>query len=343
MDILIIGGTRFVGHYTALALHEAGHDVAVFTRGRQPFQLPKTIRHIKGDRENTADLEAAATAREWDVVWDNMSYNAAHARAAVATFRDRCGLFIHTSTLAVYSVCAGIFSPYREEDFERGRPLTERRGTYPYDYGIDRREGEQVLQAAHADHGFPFVSLRLPAVLGPRDYSLRAWSYWRRILEDRRLILPDGGIEMHRSVFSGDVVDALLAIIQKGRELAGSAYNLAGREIVSLRQFAERSAELMGVEAEIIDIPGSILKAAGIDLDRLSPYTTWGDHLHSIAKAQHEFGFKTTPIENWLPSTIEWHLEQRREAEPPGWELRAKEAALIERWKPFLRELKSSN
>ncbi len=339
MNILIIGGTRFVGHYTALALHEAGHRVAVFTRGRQPIELPSSIHHIKGDRGSEDDLKSAADIRDWDVVWDNMSYTAEHARTAVRVFRGSCQLFIHTSTLAVYSVCAGIVSPYREEDFERGRPLVERRGNYPYDYGLDRYEGEEVLQAAHAEHGFPFVSVRLPAVLGPRDYSLRAWSYWRRLLEDDRIILPDAGMEMHRSVFSGDVVDALLAIIERGAELAGRAYNLGGDEIVSLRWFVERSAELLGREVEIIDIPRTLIAAAGIDPEKLSPYTTWGNHLHSIARAQHELEFKPTPIENWLPTTIEWHLAERRDADPPGWDLRPQEAQLAERWKSLLRSI----
>ncbi len=339
MNILIIGGTRFVGRYTALALHEAGHQVAVFTRGRHPIDLPRDVQHIQGDRTNDVDLQAAAAARSWDVVWDNMSYTGAHARAAVRIFGERCGLFIHTSTLAVYSVCEGIVSPYREDDFQRGRPLEELRDRYPYDYGIKRREGEQVLQEAHAAHGFPFVCVRLPAVLGPRDYSLRAWSYWRRILEDGRLILPDGGIEMHRPVYSGDVVSALLAIIQRGDKLAGRAYNLGSREIVSLRRLVEASAEILRAPVEVLDIPRSALEAAGIDPEQLSPYTTWGNHLHSIARAQHELDFQPTPLESWLGPTIEWHLEQRRDAEPPGWELRADEAKLAERWTAFLRQL----
>ncbi len=339
VNILIIGGTRFFGHFTALALHQTGHDVAVFTRGRHPIDLPDAVRHIKGDREKDADLERAAKARDWDVVWDNMSYSGAHARAAARIFRDRCGLFIHTSTLAVYSVCAGIVSPYREDDFARGRPLTERRGTYPYDYGLDRREGEEVLQAAHAEHGFPFVSVRFPAVLGPRDYSLRAWSYWRRALEHGRVILPGGGMEMHRSVYSGDVVQALLAIIARGAELAGRAYNVAGREIVSLRYLVERSAEILGVEVEILDVPRSVIAAFGIDPEKLSPYTTWGDHLQSIAKAQHELEFQPTPLEEWLAPTIEWHLKQRRDAEPPGWDLRPQEAELTGRWKVLIGRL----
>ena len=336
MNVLIIGGTRFVGHFTALALREAGHDVAVFTRGLQPIELPQDIQHIKGDRNNDADLESAAAARDWDIVWDNMSYTARQARSAVRAFDGRCSLFIHTSTLAVYSVCDGIVSPYREDDFGRGRPMLERREIYPYDYGIQRREGEEVLQEAHATNGFPFVSVRLPAVLGPRDYSLRAWSYWRRILEGERLILPDGGIEMHRSVYSGDVVDGLLAIVERSSELAGNAYNLAGREIVSLRQFIDASAAVLGVDVEILDLPRSVLEAAGIDVDKLSPYTTWGDHLEAIAKAQHQLEFQPTPMEEWLAPTIEWHLEHRRDADPPGWDLRGKEQGLAVRWADFV-------
>ncbi len=339
MNILIIGGTRFVGHYTALALHEAGHDVAVFTRGLHGSDLPPAIRHLRGDRKNEADLAAAAAANDWDVVWDNMSYTAEDARAAVRIFRDRCALFIHTSTLAVYSVCDGILSPYREEDFLRGRPRHELRGRYPYDYGIQRREGEEVLQQAFATDGFPFVSVRLPAVLGPRDYSLRAWSYWRRIIEDGRLILPDGGREVHRPVYSGDVVAALLAIVERGGELAGRAFNLGAREIVSLRRFVEMSASALGAEVEIVDLPRSVLEIAGLDPERLSPYTTWANHLHCIARAQDELGFTPTPLEDWLPATIEWHLAHRREADPPGWELRPQESALAERWKALIKQL----
>jgi 2'-hydroxyisoflavone reductase len=339
LNVLIIGGTRFVGRFTALALREAGHNVAVFTRGKSPFDLPGDIQHIKGDRKVDADLAAAAATRAWDVVWDNMSYTARDARSAVRIFGGDCGLFIHTSTLAVYSVCEGITSPYREEDFERGRPLEERRGTYPYDYGIQRREGEQVLHGAFANDRFPFVIVRLPAVLGPRDYSLRSWSYWRRMLEDSRLILPDGGIEMHRPVYCGDVVNALLAIIERGSAVAGQAYNLGSWEIVSLRDFVERSAAIMGLEPEIIDLPRSALETADLDPQALSPYTTWGNHLHSIAKAQHDLSFEPTPMDQWLAPTIEWHIENRREADPPGWEFRAEEAKLIARWREFLSEL----
>lgn len=332
MKILIIGGTRFVGHYTALELREAGHEVTVFTRGRHSIDLPGDVTHIAGDRENEADLRGAAGAEDWDVVWDNMSYTAAHARAAVRVFENRCRLFLHTSTLAVYSVCEGILSPYHEQDFHRGRPLYDRREIYPYDYGLQRREGEQVLQAAFEERGFPFVTLRLPAVLGPRDYSLRAWAYWRRILDGEWLILPDGGREAHGLVYSGDVVDAVVAVMERGRDLAGRAYNLGGAEIISLRAFVEISAEMMEQKVELLDIPASLLEATGIEPEKLSPYSTWANHLHAIERAQRDLGFEPTPMKDWLYPTIEWHMENRRDAEPPGWELRDAENRLGRHW-----------
>ncbi len=305
MDILIISSTRFFRYETALALDQTKHNVAVFTRNRRKVELPPGIEHMIGDREVDADLERAATAREWDLVWDNMSRPEAHARAAVPIFRDRCRLFIYTSTLAVYSVCEGIDSPYDEDDFHAGREMVERLGTYPFDYGIGRRAGERVLQEAHAEFGFPYLSVRLPAVLGPLDYSLRAWSYWRRIADDARLVLPDGGSEMIGLVYSGDVVRGMLAICERGSQLSGRAYNFGGAEYVSLRNFVERSATILGGAAEIIDLPRSALAAAGIDPQELSPYSTWGNHLQSIERARRDLGFEPIPIDKWLPETIE--------------------------------------
>lgn len=339
MKVLIIGGTRFFGYFSALALAEAGHAVTVFTRGRQKSELPDAIEHAVGDRESETDLVRWARAGPWDAVWDNISYTAAHAEAAVRVFRDRCGFFLHTSTLAVYSVCEGIVSPYREEDFGAGRPMEERRGLYPYAYGLDRRAGEEVLREAHATHGFPAAVLRLPVVLGPRDYSLRAWAYWRRLLEGGPLLLPDGGADAHRPAFSGDVARAVVGLLTSGGEHAGEAYNLAGREIVSLAQFVRLSAAILGVDADVVGVPREALERAGLPPDEVSPWSTWGNHLPAIDKAKTRLAFEPTPLEAWLRDTIEWHVAERRDAEPPGWKHRPDEIRFAERWREWLRSL----
>ena len=341
MDILVIGGTRFFGYQTVLTLVEDGHDLAVFTRGRRQADLPTPVRHIIGDRENEEDLERAAAEREWDVVWDNINRTPEDARSAIRVFGSRCDLFIYTSTLAVYTVCEGIYNPYREEDLERGRPMEERRGRYPYDYGLDRRMSEMLFRQAYEEHGFPYVSIRLPVVIGPRDYSLRAWAYWRRILEGGPLILPDGGAEMQRPIYSDDCVQAVRRIIERlGSIERGRAYNFAGHEIMSLCDFVTASAEFLARDVDIADIPATLLARSGIDPDDLSPFSTWGNHLNSIDRARAELGFEPTPFEDWLAPAIEWHLEHSRDADPPGWDLRDDEAKLVARWARAIRPLR---
>lgn len=337
MKVLVLGGTRFFGYFSVLALARSGHRVTVFTRGRQEAELPETVERETGDREREADLARLARAGPWDAVWDNISYTAAHAEAAVRAFDGRCGVFLHTSTLAVYTVCEGILAPYREVDFNAGRPMEELRGTYPYAYGLDRRAGEEVLWAAAARSGFPAVVLRLPVVLGPRDYSLRAWAYWRRLLDGGPVLLPDGGAHAHRLVFSGDVVGVVVSLLESGAGHAGEAFNLAGREIVSLEAFLRLSARSLGVEADVLGVPREVLAAAGLPPEEISPWDPWGNHLHEIGKAQTRLGFQPTPLLDWLPETIEWHRRERADAEPPGWAHRPRELALAERWRAAWR------
>ena len=56
MEILMMGGTRFVGRPLVGHFLRAGHQVCLFTRGKQP--LPRWGEHIRGDRSDAAGLAA---------------------------------------------------------------------------------------------------------------------------------------------------------------------------------------------------------------------------------------------------------------------------------------------
>ena len=48
MRILLMGGTRFIGKPLVQQLLAAGHQLTLFTRGRQP--IPAGVLHLSGDR-----------------------------------------------------------------------------------------------------------------------------------------------------------------------------------------------------------------------------------------------------------------------------------------------------
>jgi len=71
MNILIIGGTRFLGRHLVEAALARGHGVTLFNRGKSNPNLFPNVETIQGDREH--DIEKLSD-REWDAVIDTCGY-----------------------------------------------------------------------------------------------------------------------------------------------------------------------------------------------------------------------------------------------------------------------------
>jgi len=70
MNILVLGGTGFIGPCTVRDLIAQGHQVAVFHRGRSIARLPDGVREILGDRCELTNAAAEFRKFSPDVVVD---------------------------------------------------------------------------------------------------------------------------------------------------------------------------------------------------------------------------------------------------------------------------------
>ncbi len=331
MRILVLGGTRFFGLQLVHRLVEEGHQVTVLTRGRTSAPLPPSVERLVADRQQAAALREAVGARTWDVVIDNIGFTAEDSRLAVEVFAGRAGRFFFTSTAAVYSCLEGAVNPYREDDTERLPERARARENPQLAYGFGKLEAERVLQRAYRERGFPITILRLPIVIGPRDHTLRAYSYWVRLKDRAPLILPDGGRVDWRFIYSGDAVRAFLRLLEEERSI-GQVYNFAQEEIVSVREFVKLSAEILGTEVETVDIPLQWLRAQRIE-PVFSPYSIPRSWIVDISKAQRELGWRSTPWREWMRASIEWFEREYHGPPPENYFHRAEELQLIQRWR----------
>ena len=87
MRILVIGGTNFIGPYAVGRLAEAGHEVAVFHRGRTEAELPEGVGRVVGDRRNLGDFVGEFRRLAPEVVLDMIPMNERDARGLVSVFR----------------------------------------------------------------------------------------------------------------------------------------------------------------------------------------------------------------------------------------------------------------
>jgi nucleoside-diphosphate-sugar epimerase len=329
VKVLVIGGTRFLGHELAWRLLAAGHHVSLLNRGTLPDGFGARVERLRGDR-TTVDFERLLRGRGFDAAVDFAAYTGRDGRRAAEVLADRVGHYLAVSSGQVYLVRAGCPRPAREEDY--AGPLLEDPGSGPdkpeWDYGMGKRELEDALVEAWDRARFPATRLRLPMVNGPRDHFRRLERYLWRLLEGRPLLLPGGGERRVRHVYSGSVVKAILSLLGRADSF-GQAYNLAQDETPTLAELLRLLASTLGAPLRLVPAAEERVRAAGLDPVVVSPFSgRWMSFLDPT-RARNELGFVHDPLASYLEVIVTSFLSRPPLDPPPGCDSWAREDALL--------------
>ncbi len=325
MKVLLIGGTRFVGHYLALRLVAQGHRVTVLNRGVTADFLGPWVERLRADRGTDA-FDQALAGKRFDAAVDFAAYRPEEVERAVRVLRGNVDHYVFVSTGQVYLVREGCPRPARESDFEG--PVIPRPGDgldcEEWSYGVLKRRCEAVLIQAT---DFPSTRLRIPMVNGERDYYRRLESYLWRLLDGGPLLVPDGGTEVCRHVYGLDVAEVTATLL--GRPAVfGRAFNLAQWETLPLWEVLGLLAEALGTPERRVPVPAETLIRAGLRPQDVSPYSTrWMSYLDpSLARA--ELQFQSTSLPEVLARVVRAFWTSPPSAPPPGYQGRAAERTL---------------
>ncbi len=100
LDILVLGGTGFIGPHMVREALRRGHRLTLFNRGQTNDTLFRDLETIHGDR--AGDL-AGLRNRNWDAVIDNSGYVPSHVRNSAKLLSPNIGRYLFISTVAVYA------------------------------------------------------------------------------------------------------------------------------------------------------------------------------------------------------------------------------------------------
>lgn len=329
-NILIIGGSRNMGYSLVLRLLEAGHKVTVLNRGIREDNLPATVHRLRADRTDVNQMRRALLAKKFDIVVDFVMFSARDAEAVVELFAGNVDRYIMLSSGQVYLVREDIERPYREDAYH-GRLLpAPKANTYAYEewsYGMNKRLAEDVLIKAHAEQGFPHTNLRLPMVNSERDPFLRLYNYILRLKDGHPILVPETPSYPLRHVYANDVVEVLYQLVHHDVGI-GREYNIAQDELVTIDEFLDIMAQIMGVEARVMRFKTSLLDANGF-LPDCSPFSDrWMSELDN-QRSKDELNIQYTPITEYLEQLVKHYLNAKPTI-PVGYKRRQAEIQLIE-------------
>lgn len=290
MNALLIGGNRFLGVELTLKLLARGHAVTLLNRGNLVDPFGARVKRLTADRGTDA-FDAALRDTKWDVVFDFALFDGPQAERLVRVLDGRAGHVIAISTGQVYLVRTPRPEISVEADYDgpvlAAPPSPAEQEDWAY--GIEKRAAEDVLAASR----LPFTTFRLPMVHGGRDHKPR-WPplLWKLVeRQEIRLRAPQAPV---RHVFSGAVVDQLLAAAERGP--LRRAFNLAWAEPLTCAEFVQHTARQLGVEARIVEEP-----TAGVDACFLN--SRWMSALDA-SLAHRELGFTHPPLATWFPQVF---------------------------------------
>jgi len=307
--ILILGGSRNLGHIIAVHLLESGHTVSVLNRGVTPDELPPEIERIRGTRGDES-FARATRGRRFDLVLDMTTYNSVDAREAVETFRDCSSRYVFVSSGQVYLVRTDAARPFVEESYEGAvmtAPPRDRKSDYEsWEYGVDKRGAEEVFEAAWANEQFPVTTLRLPMVASPRDHYGRIQGYFARLDDGLPILVPDEKGLPIRHVYAPDVARLVEGLVHSSAGL-GKAYNVSQDRSLDLGEYFELLREVTGITPNVVRVARSELDEMQLLPDCSSFSGTWMSELDA-SRAKRELlpsEFRFTDPAEYLPALLD--------------------------------------
>ena len=306
MEVLVLGGSRFVGLRLTELLHRQGHNVSVLNRGKEDATLPYGVQQLVADRNDPLQIKAVLSGKQYDSVFDISGYTTETLKPVVDVLQGNVGHYIFCSTTAVYHL--GEVNPIAE-DF----PLNCEAA--PDSYAGAKILCEQLLRDANVNHDFPATVIRPPVIYGPHNYlPEREFSYFARITQGRKLIIPGDGRNIFHPIHVDDLATAFASV--PGKEIAiGKSYNIMSRHGTTFNLWFTTIADVMGKSIEILHSNGTWFDETVTKLEIQPPsgfVYYWGSsYLFDTEKARQELGwFPKYNIKDGLEMTYKWWVSQ---------------------------------
>ena len=326
MNVLVLGGTLFLGRHLVAALIARGHRVTTFNRGNHAVDADLPVTRIHGDRTSPADL-ARIPPDGWDAVIDPSSDVPDEVEAAVRHLRT-AGRYVYISSISTYDLSQ---SPVNETARTFAAVVGDPWALTPEAFGWRKATSEGRVNAAL---GARATCLRPGLIVGPYDPTDR-FTYWPvRVARGGNVLVP-GPPERHvQFIDVRDVAGFIIRALE--HDLAGTFNVTAPRDTITMRELIDACRDDISTLPAVHWVDGAFLAEAGctgwgdlplwIPPDSPYPGILAADVTRAVAA-----GLTLRPLPDTVRDTRDWFATARRDNLKSGLDP-ARETELLERW-----------
>lgn len=239
LNILVIGGSGFIGSHTADILSEKGYNVTILDKKLSPW-IKDNQKMIVGDITNTDTLNNAM--KDIDCVYyfagiadiDEAQSDPyltidinilALAKALESSIINKVRNFVYASTMYVYSI----------------------HGSF---YRASKQAAEIIIEAYNENYGMNYVFLRYGSLYGPRSQTWNGIKgFANQIIKNGYLEYPGDGDEIREYIH---VIDAAkLSVKALEKEYMNRAVTITGQQSIKVSDMFAMIFEIAGKKIDI--------------------------------------------------------------------------------------------
>ena len=140
-----------------------------------------------------------------------------------------------------------------------------------------------------------------------------------------------------RTLYSADAAVNFIRALDALNTVNDTCY-VAMPEIMTIERWADLVWRAAGHQCRIAYVPREVIRKQGPLRSYSPPLTRPVSNFHDLFKAEAAFGIKTTPMAEWIQTTVDWYRESYQGEDSEGYEFREEEVALAERWEEALHK-----
>ncbi|MEI7612990.1 MAG: complex I NDUFA9 subunit family protein [Betaproteobacteria bacterium] len=290
-NVLLIGGSGFVGGWIANRLYELNIRVTIPTRRRDHCKeliLLPNVATVDADVHDPEQLLALMQGK--DAVINLVGI--LHDSDAKAPYGKRF-------RAAHVELPEKIIAAMKQAGVRRLVHMSALGAAVdaPSAYLRSKAAGEDLVLAAAND--LDVTIFRPSVIFGPNDAFLNTFATLLKFFP----VLPiGGGSARFQPVYVGDVAEAFAASLSDSATY-DQVYELCGPQIYTLHELVEYAAKLIGKRRQVIDLPASLAKLQATVLSWLPNPPMSPDNLRSMQVDSVTQGLRNYP--GWKPLSLE--------------------------------------
>ena len=269
LDILVLGGTGFIGPHEINYARSRGHIITMFNRGKTAPGMFPDVETLIGDRDDQLD---SLKGRDWDAVIDNSGFFPRHARLSAELLHGHVDQYMFVSSISAYAESLTL----EEDEFSAAYavmddPTDESEQIYGPSYGPRKALCEQEVTKVFGDKA---INVRPGIITGVGDPTERLRHWLARMQAGNEILVP--GVEdlPVQYIDASDMCGWMVRMLEDGD--GSGPYNAVGaKEPYRARPLLEGLRDATGSKSTLTWIDWEWIQKEASDIPGYDPW--YGD------------------------------------------------------------------